>query len=251
VDLGVRNDKPESVARIPKFIKDYSIDTTSIRDPLSSFTTLNEFFYRHLKPELRPIYEPTNPLAAVQPADCRLITFDSVDEATRLWIKGKNFSFPSLLEDRSLAQNYIGGSFMICRLAPTDYHRFHSPVDGTVGAIRTIGYDLYSVKPMIVNGPLDVLTENLRSCMTIQSEEFGAVMYIAVGATQVGSIRWTVKTGDRVKKGQELGYFAYGGSTLVVLFERNKILFDADLRHRSKTASETLVKFGQSLGRAA
>ncbi len=109
--------------------------------------TFNQFFYRKLKPDARPVEEPTNPLRLVSGADCRLMVFPTVSDATRLWIKGREFSVQRLLGEkyRSEADRYMGGALCIFRLAPQDYHRFHSPVDGVVGPMSDISGEYYTV----------------------------------------------------------------------------------------------------------
>ena len=109
--------------------------------------TFNEFFYRKLKPDARPVEDPDDPYRLVSGADCRLMVFETVSEATRLWIKGRDFSVGRLLGDtyRAEADKYIGGALCIFRLAPQDYHRFHVPVDGTIGPMTYITGEYYTV----------------------------------------------------------------------------------------------------------
>lgn len=102
---------------------------------------------RKLKPSARPIEEPENQYRLVSAADCRLMTFETVSEATRLWIKGREFTVARLLGDayKSQAEKYVGGALAIFRLAPQDYHRFHSPVEGTIGSMTYIAGEYYTV----------------------------------------------------------------------------------------------------------
>jgi phosphatidylserine decarboxylase precursor len=109
--------------------------------------TVIDFPRRKLKPSARPVEEPENPYRLVSGADCRLMAFDSVNEATRLWIKGREFTIARLLGDayKEEADRYIDGSLAIFRLAPQDYHRFHSPVDGVIGHMTQISGEYYTV----------------------------------------------------------------------------------------------------------
>jgi len=197
-----------------------------IADPLDSFPTLNHFFYRRLKSTARPIAMSDDPTVITSPADCRLHVFEKAYHNT-FFIKSREFTVSSLLgDDRSKKQlltryqlnDPTRTSLVMCRLSPTDYHRFHSPIDGIVGDYWTIGSNLHSVKPIVVNSDVPVYTENRRTILLIESPIFGVVVYVMVGATEVGSIMLNVKTGDRIQKGDEIGYFAYGGSALVLLF---------------------------------
>jgi phosphatidylserine decarboxylase len=185
---------------------------------------------------------------AVCPADARTNCFTSVKSSQELWIKGSKFSLESLLGSDELALPFKDGSLAIFRLAPQDYHRFHFPVDGLVTHNSTIEGTYFTVNPMAVRSTVDVFTENVRSITIIDSIHHGKVGYVCIGAMMVGSIVLTSKTGQRVQRMDEHGYFKFGGSTIVLLFEKSKIEFDHDLLENSKTCLETLVKVGNSLG---
>lgn len=120
--------------------------------------TFNDFFYRKLKPSARPTESPDDPRRLVSAADCRLMVFETVSEATKLWIKGREFSIARLLGDvyREEAERYVGGPLAIFRLAPQDYHRFHVPVDGKIGEMRDVKGEYYTVN---VSGFVFVLIE--------------------------------------------------------------------------------------------
>jgi len=109
--------------------------------------TFNEFFYRKLKPSARPVEKPSDPYRLVSAADCRFMSFTTVDDATRLWIKGREFTVARLLGDayKDQAERYVGGALAIFRLAPQDYHRFHSPVEGRIGPMTYIAGEYYTV----------------------------------------------------------------------------------------------------------
>jgi phosphatidylserine decarboxylase len=170
-----------------------------------------------------------------------------VKQAADLWIKGRNFTIPNLLDvppDSHHAQTFDGCSVAVFRLAPADYHRFHCPIDGTVGETHDIPGQYYTVNPQAVNEPgFDVFTANKRSVLYLKHKATGLpVAFVAIGALLVASITFTVNQGEEVKRGQELGYFAYGGSTVVALFPKNLIEFDSDLVANSEKKLETLVK---------
>ena len=118
-------------------------------DPQPSF---NEFFYRELKPGARPCSAPDDPNVIVSPADCRCVTFNRIDDATRIWIKGREFTLGRLLGDAypEDAKRFEGGALGIFRLAPQDYHRFHIPVDGAMGEPKLIKGEYYTVNPMAI-----------------------------------------------------------------------------------------------------
>ncbi|KAF7793754.1 hypothetical protein EIP86_004873 [Pleurotus ostreatoroseus] len=248
---GLKYDSPDSARDIKPFIAFHNLNVDEIRDPIDSFKTFNEFFYRKLKSDARPVEEPENPLRLVSGADCRLMVFPTVSDATRLWIKGREFSVQRLLGEkyRTEADRYMGGALCIFRLAPQDYHRFHSPVDGVVGPMTDISGEYYTVNPQAIRTALDVYGENARKIVPIDSPQFGRVMAVCIGAMMVGSIKTTVKEGDSVKRGQEFGYFAFGGSTIVILFEKGAVEWDEDLHINSEARLETLVRVGMGIGR--
>lgn len=180
------------------------------------------------------------------------MAFETVTEATKLWIKGRDFTVQKLLGEAygSQASKYVGGALGIFRLAPQDYHRFHSPVDGVIGPMTYISGEYYTVNPQAIRTGLDVYGENARKVVPIDSPVFGRVMAVCVGAMMVGSIVTTVKEGDHVARGQEFGYFAFGGSTIVLLFEKDALEWDEDLIINSRACLETLVRVGMGVGKS-
>lgn len=244
IKQGVKFDDPVSKEQIEKFIEFHGLDMSEVLLPLEEFKNFNEFFYRALKPDARPCSAPDNPRIIVSPADCRSVVFNTIDQATSIWVKGREFSLKRLLGDAypEDAARYEGGALGIFRLAPQDYHRFHIPVDGIMGKPKTIEGEYYTVNPMAIRSALDVYGENVRVLVPIDSKEHGRVMVICVGAMMVGSTVITRQEGEEVHRAEELGYFKFGGSTLVVLFEPGKMQFDDDLADNSSSALETLVR---------
>jgi len=246
---GVTYTDPASKKEIKPFIEYHNLNTAEMLDDVSSFKNFNEFFYRKLKPNARPVDLPDDSSVAVSPADCRLNAYQTMDDATRFWIKGKGFTLKTLLDDDALATKFTNCSIVISRLAPQDYHRYHIPVDGVLGNFKHIDTGVYyTVNPIAINQQINVYGENKRCIVPIETKEFGTVIYVAVGATLVGSINMTRKPGDTVKRGEELGYFAFGGSTVLVLFQAGTIEFYADLVTNSNMQRETLVSVGSKIG---
>jgi phosphatidylserine decarboxylase len=251
IKQGRKYDDPASAAQIPGFINFHQLDMSEVLHPTESFKNFNEFFYRALKPDARPCSAQENPNIIVSPADCRSVVFDRLDDAQSIWVKGREFSVERLLgnaypEDAKRFQN---GALGIMRLAPQDYHRFHIPVDGIMGEPKLIEGEYYTVNPMAIRSALDVYGENVRVCVPIDSVAHGRVMVICVGAMMVGSTVITRSAGEKVRRAEELGYFKFGGSTLLLLFEPGVMQFDEDLVANSKGALETLIRVGMSVGR--
>ncbi|KAJ5475631.1 Phosphatidylserine decarboxylase proenzyme 3 [Penicillium diatomitis] len=252
IKQGRKYDDPASASQIRDFINFHRLDMSEVLLPLDQFRTFNEFFYRALKPGARPCSAPDEPRVVVSPADCRSVVFDRMSEATGIWVKGREFSVERLLgnaypED---AARYKNGALGVFRLAPQDYHRFHIPVDGVMGEPKTIEGEYYTVNPMAIRSALDVYGENVRVLVPIDSVAHGRVMVVCVGAMMVGSTVITRNAGENVSRAEELGYFKFGGSTILLLFEEGKINFDSDLVDNSKGALETLIRVGMSVAHA-
>ena len=240
---GRKYDDPASTSQIAGFINFHQLDMGEVLLPTHEFKNFNEFFYRKLKPTARPCSAPDDSHIIVSPADCRSVVFNRMEEAQRIWVKGREFSTERLLGNAypNDAKRYRNGSLGIMRLAPQDYHRFHIPVDGIMGEPKLIEGEYYTVNPMAIRSALDVYGENIRVCVPIDSVSHGRVMVVCVGAMMVGSTVITRKPGERVKRAEELGYFKFGGSTLLLLFEPGVMKFDDDLVANSNGALETLV----------
>ncbi|EJF56197.1 hypothetical protein DICSQDRAFT_93902 [Dichomitus squalens LYAD-421 SS1] len=259
-DLSLRQgkvyDSPESVKSIPSFVNTYSIGLDELEQPdITKYKCFNDFFYRKLKPGARLVQNADDPLGFCSPADSRVTVYPTVDAAKQFWIKGSKFSIASLLgvePGSEKARMFEGGSVGIFRLAPQDYHRFHSPIDGVLGDVTDIPGQYYTVNPQAVNEPgFDVFTDNKRSVLYMTHAQSNApVAFVAIGAMLVGSIAWTAGKGATVKRVDELGYFAYGGSTVVILFPKGIIKFDDDLLKNSDVPIETLLKAGESIGQS-
>ncbi|KAL6879494.1 putative phosphatidylserine decarboxylase [Trichoderma longibrachiatum] len=250
IKQGKKFDDPASRDEIEKFIDFHRLDMSEVLLPIEEFKNFNEFFYRALKPGARPCSAPDDPRIIVSPADCRCVVFNQISQATKIWVKGRDFNIKRLLGDAypDDVPRYENGALGIFRLAPQDYHRFHIPVDGVMGKPKTIEGEYYTVNPMAIRSALDVYGENVRVLVPIDSECHGRVMVICVGAMMVGSTVITRKEGEHVRRAEELGYFAFGGSTVLLLFEPGKMRFDDDLVDNSNGALETLIRVGMSIG---
>ncbi len=245
---GRRMDRPASAARVARFITNYGLDTAEFTDPPDSFTSFNEFFFRHLKPEARPVCE--DPAAVVFPADGRHLGFQRASEVGAVFVKGQRFDLPRLLGDPELAARFADGPLVLSRLCPVDYHRFHFPAEGMPTAARVIPGPLFSVSPIALRERLGYLWTNKRAITLLDAGPFGTMAIIEIGATCVGSIRQTYTPGQPVKKGGEKGFFAFGGSSTITLFEPDRIHLAQDLLEQSDRQTELYARFGSLMGRA-
>lgn len=232
-----------SAKRIKKFVEQHNINLSEyqISDP-NGFPTFNRFFYRKLKDGIRPLGKNV-----VSPADGKILVFQSLKDVSSFFVKGLAFTLNTFLQDEQLAKKYHNGSMAIVRLAPADYHRYHFPASGKVSASVPIKGHFFSVSPLALKDSLEIFCENKREYCILQTKGNGDILIMDVGATMVGSIIQTYQPNSEVKKGDEKGYFAFGGSTLVLLFEKDKVIFDADLISNTKKGYETTVSMGENI----
>jgi phosphatidylserine decarboxylase len=246
---GWRMDRPTSRAKVAPFIEHFRVDTNEFADPPESFRTFNEFFFRKLKPAARPIVGDAR--TAVFPADGRHLGFPDVSQVDGIFVKGEVFSLGELLRDYALAEQFHRGSMVLSRLCPVDYHRYHFPVAGLATAPRVLNGWLYSVSPIALRRNIRIFTENKRAITRIESPEFGTVLMLEVGATCVGSFAYTFQPNTRVAKGAEKGYFRFGGSSTITLFEPGRVKLDDDLVEQTRARRELYARMGDRLGVAA
>jgi len=240
---GKRMSTPQSSARIEPFIKQYELDPHDFAESPSSFRSFNEFFYRKLKPEARPIADAP----IVFPADGRHLGFPDISEINAFFVKGQNFDLPALLGDAELAEKFAKGSLVLSRLCPVDYHRFHFPAAGIPSETKTIPGPLFSVSPIALAQKLSYLWTNKRTLTRLETKDFGTILILEIGATCVGSIHQTYSPGKPVTKGQEKGYFAFGGSSTITIFEPGKVKLAADLLEHSAKQTELYARIGSEM----
>ena len=238
----------KSVLRIRPFIEQYGLDEGELAEPVDEYNSFNEFFYRKLKSGARPVDPATD--SVVFPADGRHLAFCDITGESNFFIKGQSFDLVQFLGDADLAKRYEGGSMLLSRLCPVDYHRFHFPCAGEAGIPRFINGWLYSVNPIALITRPSIFWENKRVVTAIESPALGQVQFVEIGATMVGSIRQTYMPGETVAKGEEKGYFAFGGSSVAVLFEKGRVEFDADLLENTTNAIETYARVSERMGQA-
>jgi phosphatidylserine decarboxylase len=239
---GDRMDRSSSTKKIKPFVEEFDIDMSTAQK--QEFSSFNDFFTRKLKKNARPV--DTSSAVTVSPADGKILAYAHLGKSDFI-VKGYRFDIYSFLNNARLARNYLDGTLVIIRLAPFDYHRFHFPISGKVSPTTRIDGDYYSVNPLALRKMTEIFCLNKRESTVISNPLFGDVVMTEVGATMVGSIVQTY-TGGFVKKGEEKGYFKFGGSTVVLLFEKNKIRIDADLLINTLKGYETVIKEGERIG---
>jgi len=238
-------DNPNSRRKIKPFIRKMEINQSEFLKDVNSYKSFNDFFYRELKKDARIIDQQTD--SVISPADGKLLAFNKVNDKTILNIKGLGYSLSSFLKSEELFNYFNNGSVVIIRLAPVDYHRFHFPVNGYPESVNKIKGKYYSVSPHSTRRKIKTFCHNKREFTILRNDNLENVLIAEIGATLVGSIVQTFKVGECVEKGMEKGYFKFGGSTVLLLFKKDKIKIDEDLLKNSKKGLETKVLMGEKI----
>lgn len=243
---GKMQDLKISRRKIKNFVSDCNIDMSLFEEKnIENFKSFNDFFARKLDMSKRNI--DMNPTSLISPADSKALFLEEIDDDAKFNIKGFNFKLSELLNNKYLFEKFRGGSLAIFRLAPSDYHRFHFIDDCNIKTDELIEGHYYSVHPIAVSKVDELYSKNKREITIMNTENFGDVAYIEVGATFVGSIIQTYSH-DENKKGSEKGYFKFGGSTVILVFEKDKVKFDSDLIKNTEKGLETYVHMGEKVG---
>lgn len=235
-----------SKRKIPQFINKYGVNVEELLLKPEEFRNFNEFFYRKLKAGARKIDDRENRL--ISPADGRLLAYEKIDIDNLIQVKGFTYTLKELIGDGSLAEDFQGGACVVIRLCPIDYHRFHFPATGVPETPKVIKGDYYSVNPLALKTKANIYCKNIREMTIFHSEKFDDLLLVEVGATCVGSIVQTFTPNKLALKGQEKGYFKFGGSTVIIFLKNGKISLDEDLLDNTRKGYETKVKMGMGIG---
>ncbi len=238
--------RPSSVNRIQKTIDSLHINMNDFEIPEGGFQSFNEFFTRQVKPYARTYPAEMNQLGS--PADCRIFAWQNLQNDLCVPVKGDQFTVAQLLgkQHAQLAELFMGGSLCVCRLCPADYHRFHYPDDGRFVASWPVKGKYSSVNPLALNQNLNVFATNYREVSMLVFANFGQALFIEVGAFAVASITQT-NDGPVFMRGEEKGYFSFGGSTIIMVFQKDHVFFDDDILEHTAENIETLVKAGEHI----
>lgn len=224
-----------------KLIKKYNINQDEYEK--QKFTSYNDFFIRKKKEKYLNIDKNKNHL--ISPADSKLTVYD-IKENSMFKIKDSYYSINELLNGDPISEQYKNGKILIFRLEPTDYHRYCYIDDGTKNENKYIKGIFHTVKNIALK-KYNIYKKNAREYTTLDTKNFGKVIQIEVGALIVGRIK-NHHEEYQYKKGEEKGYFEFNGSTIVLIFKKNKIEIDPDIKENSKNHIETIVKYGEKIG---
>lgn len=245
---GKLQDYSFSKRKIISFVEDFQLDMNEAqRKDINSYTNFNDFFTRKLTREARPI--SLNKDNLISPADGRLFAYENIDINKMFQIKGSYYKLNDLLQDDTLANIYKNGTCVVVRLAPIDYHRFHFPDSGVSSDTKKIDGLYYSVNPISLQKVVEIYCQNKREFTKFKSDNFDDIILIEVGATCVGSIIQTYTPNTPINKGDEKGYFKFGGSTVIMLFKENVVTIDDDIIQNTISGFETKVNMGEIIGK--
>lgn len=249
-----------------KFIKDWGsfLDTTEsakgletlYTDPIyqiddymkapSGWLTFNQFFARHVRPGKRPVDGPGDDSVIVSAADSVFQGQWEIDEDSQITVKGLEWSLYKLLDGSPFQDRFKGGIYMHSYLSAHDYHRFHVPVRGVVREVRKIAGRVILDVIKKEDGSLDMtdgdtyqLTQQ-RGLIIIESP-LGLVAVLPIGMGQVSSVNLTAQMGATLAKGEEFGYFTFGGSDIIIMFEANKVKVTAQAGTHYKQGKEVAI----------
>lgn len=238
---GAYMDSSRSCKMINGFVQKQNIDMTQYED--REFTSYNDFFTRKVKKGKRPIdFEPTS---FISPCDSKLSAYQITDDSI-FYIKDSFYSVSDILNGDKKAYEFLGGLCLIFRLAVDDYHRYCYFDNGEKGKNIFVKGELHTVKPIALNH-YNIYKRNSREYTFLQTENFGEVCQIEVGAMMVGRIK-NHHAEHKFKRGEEKGMFEFGGSTIILLVKKDVVEIDSDIIENTKNGIETAVKLGEKIG---
>lgn len=243
---GVYQDTERSARKIPDFISSFQIPMDDYES--GPFRSFNEFFIRRFKPGKRPF--PSVPQLMGAPAEARYLAYHSAESPLTMPIKGLRLDPLSVLGDLPDRERFRNGPCLLARLCPVDYHRFHFPDSGRIRHYHEERGKLHSVNPVALQRSPTLFLTNERQITVLDTDHFGQLAYVEVGALCVGKIVQSHALNQPYERGEEKGYFLFGASTVVVYGEAGKWEPEADLIRRTAEGIETLVELGSPVAKA-
>jgi phosphatidylserine decarboxylase len=248
---GILQDMPWSKGKISNFCQTFNIDLEDFQPeegrenkdrPYSNF---NKFFIRKFKPGKREFVSNSTEMAAF--SEARYFGYESISDDDTIPVKGVHLNAKELLANEKWTETFQDGPLLLARLCPVDYHRFHYPDDGIVIDYYKVKGAYHSVNPLALKAKENIFSTNVREVTILETENFGKLAYVEVGAIFVGRI---VQSSDlkTFKKGDEKGYFLFGGSTVIVLGEKGRWKPSNDIILNTKKGMETYLHLGTSVG---
>lgn len=212
---GTYMDSEDSASDLSAWLQSPTLHIDDYIVPPHGFASFNQFFTREIKLGARPISSPDNDSIVTSPADSEISTSTiPLTSETDLEVKGMALHVHELLGEDPIAEEFYGGVATSFGLGVTDYHHFHSPVSGKISKVKMIPNRYFGMSTFD-----EFFTENHRGYCIIETPKYGKVALVAIGITTISSVHFSSTAGKVIKKGEELGNFAYGGSEVLVLFQ--------------------------------
>lgn len=241
--LGAFLDTGVSRHLVSPFVKSTKLDLSDY--PEVSYRSFNDFFTRRVKEGRRPIDKTADTLVA--PCDGKLTVYPITEDAV-FSIKHSSYALKDLLRDEALAKEFEGGTCLIFRLTPDDFHRYSFMDDGRILSSSIIPGVLHTVRPIAFRR-YPVYLENAREYAVLETANFGKVIQMEVGALFVGRIVNHPLT--TFVRGQEKGKFEFGGSTILLLLQKDAAVIDEELLENTRQNKESIVRLGSTIGKKA
>lgn len=234
-------DRRISCVGIKPFIRKNNIKMDDYEN--KRYSSFNDFFIRKIKEGKREIIMDDD--AFISPCDSKLMVY-KIDDKTLFKVKNSVYDVFSLTNNNEIAKEFKNGYALVFRLSPSDYHRYYFVDNGKILKKYKINGKFHTVNP-IVYDKFKVFKENTRECTLVETKNFDKLLYVEVGALLVGKISNHMVS--NFKKGEEKGYFMYGGSTVIILVKNNKIKIDYEIQKNSNLGYETYVKLGEKIAK--
>ena len=239
--VGAFMDSPLSKPLIEPFIKKCKIDISQYET--DGIRTYNEFFTRKIKSGMRSI--DMHKYDLISPCDSKLSVY-KIFKHSVFKIKDSYYRVRDLVDNKSLANEFVGGYCLIFRLEVNDYHRYIYIDNGSKERNFFIPGMLHTVNPIALDH-VNIYKRNSREYTVLYTDNFGELVQVEVGAMMVGRISNHHQRYD-FRRGEEKGMFQFGGSTIVLLIKKNYVLIDKDILENSAAGFETAVKLGEKIG---
>ena len=231
--------KKSSKNKIAPFVLRYGIDMNDFED--REYESFSDFFTRRIKPGKRPVDKA--PEAVISPADSKVLCYDIGDDL-KFDVKGSTYTPAEITGNNIDLKGFAGGKVLVFRLSMDDYHHYCHIDSGKISDSYEIKGKLHTVSS--ISSKYKIYKENHRIVNIIDTDHFGRIIYIEVGALLVGRIRNNSLTS--FEKGDEKGFFEQGGSTIVIFFKKDKIKVDPDIAEMRGNGIETKVRMGVRIG---
>jgi len=249
---GNYQDWPISKNKVPPFVEKFDINlsiykagSVSAEKKQDSYKTFNEFFIREFEENQREFVTDENTMPAF--CEARYFGHQEINNEVEIPVKGKLLKSKDLLAGSKWSQTFESGPLLIARLCPVDYHRYHYPLSGETLDSFQIKGQYHSVNPLAIMAKPDIFLVNERRASILETERFGKLAYIEVGAAMVGKIVQSHDEATPHNRGDEKGYFLFGGSTVILLGEKGKWSPSDDILNNTHNGIETYLHLGDEV----